>query len=186
VGEWLLSFWGEHLKQREAAGALECVAEEGDCVFVPHGWWHMVINLDGLSVAVTQNYVSTSNLSDVLHFLREKPDQISGLGLARLGSPSVDSGTPVGRAQIYEPEELHGSFVARLREFYPDMTRQLDEATKEDGLSGGAIGSNCLTFGRKRKRSALNLMTAGDSGAGTAADDGGKGGSESSFQFSFF
>jgi hypothetical protein len=37
----------------------------------------MVVNLDDC-IAITQNYVSTSNLSDCLRFLREKPDQISG------------------------------------------------------------------------------------------------------------
>jgi hypothetical protein len=43
----------------------------------------MVINLDDC-IAITQNYVSTSNLSDCLRFLREKPDQISGMSIFNL------------------------------------------------------------------------------------------------------
>jgi hypothetical protein len=82
TGEWLLAFWGEHLKARNAQDAnlrpIETIAQPGEIVFVPHGWWHMVLNIDDC-IALTHNYVSTSNLSDVLRFLRETPDQISGV-----------------------------------------------------------------------------------------------------------
>ena len=81
TGEWLLSFWSAHLEAKKnldpKARPFEAIVEEGEIIFVPHGFWHMVLNLDDC-IAITQNYVSTSNLSDCLRFLREKPDQISG------------------------------------------------------------------------------------------------------------
>lgn len=38
----------------------------------------MVLNIED-SIAITQNYVSESNLPKVLRFLRDKPDQVSGI-----------------------------------------------------------------------------------------------------------
>jgi hypothetical protein len=82
TGEWLLSFWKYHLEARNNSDVskrpLETVVEPGEIMFVPHGYWHMVVNLDEC-IALTHNYVSTSNLSDCLRFLRDKPDQISGV-----------------------------------------------------------------------------------------------------------
>ena len=59
---------------------LEVTQHAGDLVFVPAGWWHLVLNLTD-TLAVTQNYVNHVNLVRVLKFLRDKPDQISGTNL---------------------------------------------------------------------------------------------------------
>jgi hypothetical protein len=54
---------------------LETICEAGEVMFVPRGWWHCVLNLDD-TVAVTQNYVSDCNLTQVLHFLKTKGEQV--------------------------------------------------------------------------------------------------------------
>eukprot|EP01120_Amphizonella_sp_Union-15-10_P006336 TRINITY_DN2017_c0_g1_i1.p1 TRINITY_DN2017_c0_g1~~TRINITY_DN2017_c0_g1_i1.p1 ORF type:complete len:460 (-),score=75.50 TRINITY_DN2017_c0_g1_i1:63-1442(-) len=57
------------------ARPLECIHKEGEVLFIPSGWWHMVYNLDDLTVAVTHNFASTSNFSRVAQdLLKEKDD----------------------------------------------------------------------------------------------------------------
>jgi tetrahydrodipicolinate N-succinyltransferase len=71
----------------------------------------MVVNLDDC-IAITQNYVSASNLSDVLRFLRDKEDQISGVR----DRPQ----------EAVQAEELYTEFIAKMRE-NRDNTHITDE-----------------------------------------------------------
>jgi hypothetical protein len=63
--------WFRHYYRSGRTGQLECMQQPGDLVYIPHGWWHSVLNLaEGL--ALTQNYVSEHNAARVLGFLRQK------------------------------------------------------------------------------------------------------------------
>lgn len=55
IMEWFMNFYGatRNLKRRP----IECICKAGEVIFVPNGWWHLVINLEE-SIAITQNYVS--------------------------------------------------------------------------------------------------------------------------------
>ncbi|GAB2226852.1 hypothetical protein Droror1_Dr00008645 [Drosera rotundifolia] len=75
--EWFMNFYAETKNWKKKP--TECVCKAGEVIFVPNGWWHLVINLEE-SLAITQNYVCRRNLLNVLDFLK-KPnasDLVSG------------------------------------------------------------------------------------------------------------
>ena len=74
-------------------------------MYVPSGWWHLVVNLDD-SVALTQNFVSVTELPDVLSFMKYTPDQISGFR------------KDVAKTSVFE------QFVEKLRSYDQDLTNE--------------------------------------------------------------
>lgn len=71
--EWFVDFY-DQLKE-QGVPVLEAVQRPGEVVYVPHGWFHIVLNLSQ-SVALTHNYVSEENVYHVMKFLDTKPDQV--------------------------------------------------------------------------------------------------------------
>lgn len=53
--KWLLNHYREGLP-----GAVECTQRAGEIIWVPSGWWHMVLNVNE-TIAVTQNLCNSRN-----------------------------------------------------------------------------------------------------------------------------
>lgn len=140
VGEWLMQYWPEHLDQyKKPIGQrpMECTVHPGDVVFVPHGWWHMVINLDDSNIAITHNYVSPSNLGNVLKFFADKQDQISGCR---------------DRKESIKPEALHEAFTMALSTKEPKHLARAQEQT----------GWTCKAWKEDKTPSKKTVESSGD------------------------
>eukprot|EP00127_Corallochytrium_limacisporum_P007299 Clim_evm40s246 gene=Clim_evmTU40s246 len=58
---WFMTVYPAIMADPKAPKPIIALQKPGETMFVPGGWWHVVINLDH-STAVTQNFVSRSNL----------------------------------------------------------------------------------------------------------------------------
>ncbi|KAI6791018.1 putative F-box and JmjC domain protein [Hortaea werneckii] len=114
IAEWLLGF---HAEARRTAGCIEGICGEGEVLYVPSGWYHLVLNLEP-AIAITQNFIPRKRVGAVLHFLRDQKQSISGFS-----------------DEIQDPYTL---FVERLRDYDEQL---LEEGLQElEKLSKGARG----------------------------------------------
>ncbi|KAL6711909.1 hypothetical protein ACN47E_002952 [Coniothyrium glycines] len=74
IAEYMLTF---HELARQTPGCREGICRAGEVLHVPSGWFHLVLNLED-SLALTQNFVPTKKLPNVLSFLRDQRSEVSG------------------------------------------------------------------------------------------------------------
>ncbi|KAJ0408254.1 hypothetical protein P43SY_004412 [Pythium insidiosum] len=110
--EWFVTFYPQVRKLPPAQQPLEGICRAGEIIFVPNGWWHLVLNIEE-SIAITQNFVCQGNAKNVVRFLEDKPDQVSGC--------------PMERRPL-----LGGLFRQALRDHQPSLLAQIDTELSEE------------------------------------------------------
>lgn len=181
IMEWFMSFY-EH-KESVGYTPAECILKEGEIMFVPRNWWHIVLNLDEC-VAVTQNFVSEVTLPHVLSHLRSR-------------SPALVSGcAKEARSGMYD------RFVQALKEHRPELLERVaaEEAAKkkraeeqhklaglfkepDEACNGGSLANgSAAANGSSTANGAANPEANGST---AAAQNGSAAGGGGGFSFGF-
>ena len=155
--EWARGFYAE---SRSTPGFLETETGEGDAMFVPRGWWHMVLNVRPATIAISHHFLSPAGLANTIRVLRDTPHEVSGVdrGLAPWtsdGVPNPDAGASEDHRRRAEAgRALHDRLISALRARRPEALDRAEEELKErrrrDGRMAGAA--------TKKKRSALKAL----------------------------
>jgi histone arginine demethylase JMJD6 len=77
------------IKEKYGVKEMIFIQKPGEIVYIPGGWWHMVVNLTD-SIAITQNYCNSVNFSKVWTYVRKERKKMSVKLLKELKSRRSD------------------------------------------------------------------------------------------------
>ncbi|GER33779.1 bifunctional arginine demethylase andlysyl-hydroxylase JMJD6 [Striga asiatica] len=133
--EWFMNFYNATKSWEKRP--VECVCKAGEVIFVPNGWWHLVINLEE-SVAITQNFVSRRNLLNVLDFLKQP------------NASTLVSGT---RDRVNLHDKFKNAMMASLPGTLDELIHKAEEKRREqkkpsfwDSVTDSKVGAFKFSF----------------------------------------
>lgn len=102
----------------------------------------MVVNLES-SIAVTQNFVSRTNLAKVLRFLRERPEQVSGFGCGiQDDGEGLQDESGGGRVSYLFEEALRSKYPHLYAAAHQGELEQAPQGEVEEGGQGDRPSGN--------------------------------------------
>ena len=146
LAEWARDFYSEAVR---TPGFVEAESGPGDVTFVPRGWWHMVLNVAPLTVAVSHHFLSPAGLHMTLRLLRDTPEQVSGIdrGLSRdraASSATAEHDVDDHARRTAAGVALHDELVAALRKQRPEALDAAETRLSEEDVLRGPCGASNL------------------------------------------
>ncbi|CAO3632679.1 unnamed protein product [Cunninghamella blakesleeana] len=135
----------------ERLGMIEVLQRPGETIFVPGGWDHVVMNLD-MTIAVTQNYCSPTNLEYVYLSTRHSRPKLGAKLLKQ-----------IQKLGINHPDSIYPQLSAKLEslEYTPQIppSSSSDSDSSTSSSSSSSSGSSSSSFIVSSSKVNMNQLT---------------------------
>lgn len=140
IAEWFLSGYYDQARQERSGEFMHGVCGPNQMMYVPSGWWHLVVNLDEC-MALTGNFVPGANLAVVLDFLKNKPEQISGMKWGNLRAALEGRSVESGGSGVTEggdccDDDVEDDAAKQVYDLFVKKVRDCNNSSFSDQLDG--------------------------------------------------